>query len=223
MSEEETYPQRGFVVPPDATEVILLRHGASQAAVPGERFELVEGCADPPLAPEGIEQAEKAGARLAAMPVDALFVTILQRTHQTAAPFAAASGLEPQVIGELHEVCLGEWEGGEFRIRFHRGDPLIPRILEEERWDVIPGAEPMEDFAARVRRGLDEVVRRTGPGRVAVAVVHGGVIGELCRQATQSRPFAFVHADNCSLTRLVVFADGRLLLRSFNDISHLGR
>jgi probable phosphoglycerate mutase len=124
------------------------------------------------------------------------------------------------VVRELHEVMLGEWEGGEFRIRFNQGDPLVARIFEEERWDVIPGAEPMEAFAARVRRGLDEVVRATGPGRSAVAVVHGGVTGELCRQATSSRAFAFVHADNCSISRIVAFADGRLLLRSFNDTSH---
>ncbi len=54
-----------------------------------------------------------------------------------------------------------------------------------------------------------------------MAVVHGGVIGEACRQATASRRFAFVHADNGSLTRLVVGADPRWLLRSFNDVSHL--
>src|SRR5688572_16597213 len=114
----ESYPQRRFAVPPDATEVILLRHGASAAAVPGEPFELVEGCADPPLAAEGVEQAKAAGARLAAEPVDALFVTTLQRTHQTAAPLAEATGLEPRVVGDLRETMLGDWEGGEFRIRF---------------------------------------------------------------------------------------------------------
>jgi probable phosphoglycerate mutase len=47
------------------------------------------------------------------------------------------------------------------------------------------------------------------------------VIGQLCRQATDSRPFAFVHSDNGSISRLVVFDDGRWLLRSFNDIAHL--
>jgi probable phosphoglycerate mutase len=52
-------------------------------------------------------------------------------------------------------------------------------------------------------------------------VVHGGVIGEIARTATSSRPFAFVHADNCSVSRLVVFGDGRQLLRSFNDVAHL--
>jgi probable phosphoglycerate mutase len=39
--------------------------------------------------------------------------------------------------------------------------------------------------------------------------------------ATDSRPFAFVHADNGSVSRLVIGSDGRWLLRSFNDISHL--
>ena len=55
------------------------------------------------------------------------------------------------------------------------------------------------------------------------AVVHGGVIGELCHQATGSRPFAFIHADNASISRLVVFPGGRKLLRSFNDSAHLVR
>jgi probable phosphoglycerate mutase len=54
-----------------------------------------------------------------------------------------------------------------------------------------------------------------------VAVVHGGVIGELARQATSSRGFAFVHADNCSITRIVAFGGDRRLLWSFNDGAHL--
>jgi probable phosphoglycerate mutase len=32
---------------------------------------------------------------------------------------------------------------------------------------------------------------------------------------------AFIHVDNASITRLVVFGDGRWLLRSFNDTTHL--
>ena len=47
------------------------------------------------------------------------------------------------------------------------------------------------------------------------------MIGELCRQATASRPFAFMRNDNTSISRLVVHADGSLFLRSFNDIGHL--
>jgi probable phosphoglycerate mutase len=217
----QSYPQRAFTLPPGATEVVLVRHGASAAAVPGEPFESLEGHADPPLAPEGERQAEAMAERLGAERFDALFVTTLQRTAQTAAPLAARLGLDPVVVPELREVGLGEWEGGELRIRAAERDPLFFEVIAKERWDTIPGAEPAEQFAARVRAGLERVVAETGPDGVAVAVVHGGVIGELARQATSSRPFAFVHSDNCSITRLVVFPDGRQLLRNFNDTAHL--
>jgi probable phosphoglycerate mutase len=201
--------------------VVLIRHGASAAAVPGEPFEELEGQSDPPLSVEGELQARAVADRLAGENFAALFVTPLQRTSQTAAPLAELTGLEPVVVPELREVGLGEWEGGELRIRAAHRDPKFFEVIEAERWDVIPGAEPAEEFAARVRAGLDKVVAAVGPGARAAAVVHGGVIGELCRQATASRPFAFVHADNCSVSRLIVLGDGRWLLRSFNDTAHL--
>lgn len=221
MSDPHHYPQRRFSLPPDATEVVLLRHGASAHAVEGEPFPLVGGQGDPPLAPEGEEQAVAAAARLRDEPLAGIFVTPLQRTSQTAAPLARALGVEPVVVPELVEVHLGEWEGGEYRIRAHRGDPLIGRVIDAEDWSLIPGAESMDAVAARARAGIESIVATVGPGVSAVAVVHGGIVGELCRQATGSRPFAFIHADNCSISRIVVFADGRWLLRSFNDVSHL--
>jgi probable phosphoglycerate mutase len=211
------YRQRRFVVPPDATEIVLARHGASQPIRPGERFPLLDGSGDPPLAPEGHAQAELLARRLEAEDIAAVFVTGLRRTIETAAPL----GRDIVEIAELREVNLGDWEGGEFRIRMSEGDPIALQAVAEERWDLIPGAESMEGFAARIRAGIERVVAATGPGRAAVAFVHGGVIGEVCRQATGSRPFAFVHSDNCSLTRVVLFGDGRWLLRSFNDTSHL--
>ena len=220
MAPEE-FPQRPFSVPPDATEVVLVRHGASQAHVEGLAFDLVDGHADPPLAPEGREQADRVGRRLASAGLRALFVTSLQRTSQTAAPLAAATGLTPSVVPALREVHLGDWEGGELRVRLARQDPAALRLLREERWDVIPGAESPEEVADRCRDGMDQVVAAAGPGVGVAAFVHGGIVGELCRQATGSRPFAFVHADNGSITRIVVLGDGRWLLRGFNDTAHL--
>jgi 2,3-bisphosphoglycerate-dependent phosphoglycerate mutase len=79
----------------------------------------------------------------------------------------------------------------------------------------------MEDFAARTHAGVQRIVADLAPGATVAAVTHGGVIGELCRQASGSRPFAFVHADNCSITRLVVVPGGRWSVRSFNEGGHL--
>jgi 2,3-bisphosphoglycerate-dependent phosphoglycerate mutase len=209
------------MLPPGATEIVLVRHGASQPAVPGEPFPLLDGHGNPALAPEGEEQAIYVAERLATEPLAGLFITTLQRTAQTAAPLAAVLGLEPIVVPELREVFLGEWDGGEFRIRTAEGDPIAMQAVLEERWEIIPGAETMEGFAARVRAGIETVAAAAGPDATVAAIVHGGVIGEVCRQATESRPFAFIHADNGSLTRLVILPGGRWLLRSFNDTAHL--
>jgi probable phosphoglycerate mutase len=181
----------------------------------------VDGRGDPSLSEEGYDQARAVGERLATEDISRLFVTPLRRTHQTAAPLAKATGLAPAVVEELAEVRLGDWEGGEYRVRAARGDPLIRRVFDEERWDVIPGAESLESLGKRVRAGVDSIVAATGHNAVAAAVAHGGVIGEICRQATDSRPFAFVHSDNGSVSRLVIGAGGRWMLRSFNEISHL--
>jgi 2,3-bisphosphoglycerate-dependent phosphoglycerate mutase len=217
---EERFHQRPYEAPPDATELILVRHGASAAAARGESFELVEGQSDPPLAPEGVEQAALVAERLAGESVRALFVSPLSRARQTAEPIAAACGVSPTVVAGLREVHTGELEGGRFRIAVADRDPVILRLLAEERWDVIPGAEDMDAFEARVRVAAAEAVAACGPG-TAVVVSHGGTIAELCRQATASRPLAFLNADNASITRIVYLPDGRQLLRSFNETAHL--
>jgi 2,3-bisphosphoglycerate-dependent phosphoglycerate mutase len=221
VSDEQRYEQRAFAVPPDGRELIVVRHGASAPHTPGVPFDLVDGHSDPPLSPAGQEQAQLVGRRLAGEPLEAVFVTPLQRTAQTAAPLASAAGLEPQVIADLREVNLGEWEGGEYRVRMAKRDPIAMRALMEQRWDVIPGAETNEHLAERVGRGLETIFAAIPPGGVAAAFLHGGVIGELCRQITRSSTFAFIHADNGSISRIVAFSTGHRLLRNFNDTAHL--
>ncbi|MET0663856.1 MAG: histidine phosphatase family protein [Ilumatobacteraceae bacterium] len=221
MSSPRSFPQPRFQPPPGACELLLLRHGESAPHVDGEDFPLVDGHGDPPLSPEGREQAERAAARLIATGerIAAVYVTTLQRTAQTAAPLLAALGQEAIVEPELREVFLGEWEGGEFRKRFADGDPIAVRMVTEQRWDVIPGAEPDEEFSARVRRGIERIAREH-PDELVVAVVHGGVIGQVIGEASGARGFAFGGADNASLSHIVVTPE-RWIVRCFNDTTHL--
>jgi len=219
--DRDSFEQVPYTPPPGATEVVLVRHGASAAAVAGVPFPVVDGRADPPLSEAGQRQAQAVADRLAHEPLRRAFVSPLRRTHETAAAFTQATGLEPETVEDLTEVFLGEFDGGEYRVRVGRNDPIIQQVFAEQRWDAIPGAESLDDLGRRVRGAVEHIVAETGPDGSAVAFAHGAVIGELCRQATESRPFAFVHSDNGSISRIVVGADGRWLLRSFNDVSHL--
>ena len=196
-----------------------MRHGESEAAVEGREFPMVDGHGDPALSEEGREQAERVCARLAGETIDAIVVTSLRRTAGTAAPLARALRIAPVVEPDLREVHLGEWEGGAFRQHVLEGHPLALRMAEEQRYDVIPGAEPAADFARRVREAVLRVAAGHPGQRVAV-FTHGGVIGELLAQTTGSEPFAFMGADNASISHIVVSA-GRWQLRRFNDTTHL--
>jgi probable phosphoglycerate mutase len=211
--------QRPFAAPPGATELLLVRHGAVDAPGPGG---LVGGRSDPPLNAHGRAQAAALARRLDAVDVGVLAITPLHRTRQTAEPLARARGLEPVVIGDLGEVFLGTWEGHGIHDRGRRGDAQFLRVMREERWDLIPGAEPRAAFATRVRAGLERVADAAPAGSVAVAVTHSAVIAEALAQITGSRPFAFLRCENGSLTRVVRMPDGAWSLLTFNATDHLG-
>lgn len=217
--EPAAFRQERYQVPADAADVLLVRHGASQPYVDGMLFPLADGHGDPPLSAEGVEQARLVCARLATTKVDALYVSSLRRTAETAAPLAARLGLVPQVEPDLREVYLGEWEGGIFRKMVASGHPVSLRMAAEERWDVIPGAESSADLTRRVRSSIERIAAAHRGQRV-VAVTHGGIIGAILAEATGARPFAFLGAENTSISRLVVAPD-RWVVRGFNDTAHL--
>ena len=219
MTEDREYRQTPFAPPPGALDLLLVRHGASTPWAPGRDFALRDGHGDPELSPEGLDQAEKVAERLATEGVDAIYVTTLRRTHQTAAPLARLTGLEPRVEPDLREVYLGDWEGGVFRQKVVEADPLAVRMFDLESWAVIPGAEPDAVFAGRVRAAVLRLAA-DHPDQRVVAVTHGGVIGSELQQAARSRGFAFANADNASISQIVVTGD-RWIVRRFNDTAHL--
>ncbi|MEM1436172.1 MAG: histidine phosphatase family protein [Pseudomonadota bacterium] len=220
MSESNTeYRQQRFAAPPGATELILIRHGESRAASPDAPFPLVDGQGDPELHANGHAQALRVADRLKPEPISAIYVTNLQRTAQTAAPLSEQLGLEPRVEPDLREVHLGDWEGGLFRIKAAQQDPVYLRMHEQERWDVIPGAESHDALTNRIQPALLRIAHRH-PDECVAAVVHGGVIAHILALAAAARPFAFMGAENGSISRLILH-EQRMLVRGFNDVAHL--
>ena len=152
MSKE--YHQSVYAPPKGAADLLLIRHGRTEAAREGELFAEKDGHGDPALHPEGERQAILVGERLKDDAISAIYVTKLRRTHQTAAPLAAHLGLTPVEDPDLHEVHLGHWDRGEYRIRAAEGAPEFMRAAELQEWGEIPGAETTEALHARVRRSL---------------------------------------------------------------------
>jgi probable phosphoglycerate mutase len=213
------YRQTKFEAPAGATEVFLVRHGESEPAVEGLDFALADGHGDPSLAPEGRDQAKRVGERLATERIEAVYVSSLRRTAETAEPLAQRLGLAPVMDPDLREVYLGEWEGGLFRQKVADRDPIAVQMFTEQRWDVIPKAEPGELFSRRVRGAMERIAAAHRDQRVVV-FSHGGTIGEILAQATGSQPFAFMGTDNASISHIVITPD-RWILRRFNDTAHL--
>jgi len=211
--------QLRFARPPGAAELLLVRHGESAAAVEGQPFPLVDGQGDPPLHEEGHRQAQLVADRLETENVSAIYVSTLQRTAQTAAPLAARLGIEPVVLADIREVHLGEWEGGIFRKHVLEGHPIAQKMRAEQRWDVIPGAEPADAFRERLRRGITTIATQHPDETVAV-FSHGAAMGEIIAIATGGRAFAFGGSDNASISQLIVLGD-QWILRRFNDTAHL--
>ncbi len=217
MSDEAR--QHRFSPPPGATDILLIRHGETQAAVRGQMFPMVNGQGDPSLRPEGEAQAQAVAARLRDAPIAAIYVTTMQRTHQTAAPLAAALGLTPMVEPDLREVFLGDWDGGEYRFRATENDPAFVRARDTGEWGEIPGAETTAELHVRVSRGLRRIAA-AHPDQLVAVVVHGGVVGAALAVASGSEPFAFNGVANGSISRIVIHEE-RMIVRGFNDVAHL--
>ena len=84
------------------TRVLLVRHG--ETILSGQdRF---AGSTDVPLSPDGRQQAECLAARLAEMPIAAVYAGPMQRTHDTAAIVARPHDLP--IVGDvdLREISL---------------------------------------------------------------------------------------------------------------------
>lgn len=202
-----------------ATQLLLIRHGASQPARADRPFPLIDGHGDPELTQEGRDQAEQIAEQLCDQRISTICVSTLRRTAQTAAPLADRLGLTLRVEPDLREAHLGEWEGGLYTTKVAENGSLVQRLWREERWDIIPGAEPADAFATRIHAVVERLIAEH-PGEQIAIFTHGGVIAEILARAARSRPFAFVGADNGSISR-VFAASPHWIIRCFNDTAHL--
>ncbi|MFF2502696.1 histidine phosphatase family protein [Streptomyces sp. NPDC058067] len=87
--------------------LLLIRHGQTPSNLKHLLDTAVPG---PGLTPLGQEQAVALPQALATEKIDALYASTLLRTQLTAAPLAAATGLEVQVRDGIRELAAGDLE-----------------------------------------------------------------------------------------------------------------
>jgi 2,3-bisphosphoglycerate-dependent phosphoglycerate mutase len=220
-SPTRAYAQHTYEPPPGACQILLVRHGQSQAFVPGQPFALVAGQGDPPLSELGRAQARAVAERLRSEPIAAVYVSTLQRTAQTAEPLLDALGLEARVDPDLREVHLGEGEGGRFRQMVAEGHPAAVAMRARLEWGEIPGAETNAQLTARTV-GVVERIASAHPDEVVAAFCHGGVIGAILGHLARANPFLFNRSDNAGISHIVV-GGGEATIRRYNDSGHLGQ
>ncbi len=215
-----SYPQNVFQAEPGSCQIVLVRHGQSEAFVEGKPFDLVAGHGDPPLSSLGHWQAERVGERLSSEPIDAIYVSSLTRTHQTAAPLANELGQSPIPDDRFREVFLGDFEGGLFRQKAAENHPAIAAFRQDQEWSRIPGAESNVQLQNRVVAALGDVAS-AHPDQLVAVFCHGGVIASLLSYALGQNNFTFMGVRNASFSLLAI-ESAKWHIRSFNDAAHCG-
>jgi 2,3-bisphosphoglycerate-dependent phosphoglycerate mutase len=219
-SPQRSFPQATFAPPPGHCQVLLVRHGQSEAFVEDRPFELVAGQGDPPLSELGRRQAVAVAERLRREPITAVYVSSLRRTLETARPLLDHLGRDPVVEPDFREVHLGIGEGGRFRQMVAEGHPAAVAMRDRLEWGEIPGAESNAALMTRTVAAIGRVAR-LHPDEVVAVFCHGGVIGALLGHYTRTNPFLFNRSDNGAISHLVVGPDEGVV-RRYNDAGHLG-
>ncbi|MFG3442012.1 bifunctional RNase H/acid phosphatase [Nonomuraea sp. NPDC047897] len=202
-----------------ATSLLLLRHGETPLSAE-RRF---SGLGDAELTANGLAQAAAAARRLSREPyrIDAVVCSPLKRARQTAEAVARSTGLDVDVDEDLRETDFGAWERHTFtEIQRRWPDELAAWLADPEA--APPGGESFAAVADRVRRAEERLVERY-EGRTVLVVSHVTPIKTLLRLALMAPPEALyrMHLDLACLSLIEHYADGRSVVKSFNDTSHL--
>jgi 2,3-bisphosphoglycerate-dependent phosphoglycerate mutase len=204
-----------------SVRLLLVRHGSVDFGSREFRRSPRGRQYDPPLAEGGLDQAGKLGARLQLMDPPAIVATSpFTRCLQTIAPFLDATGIEPEVLDDLGEVFVGDWEGVGFEEIVSGDEDLARRFREQEpMFSLAPGGETGEQLRARVVPAVEGLLDRVEDGTVVV-VTHGGVINAYLGHVMGVDHDMFFLPENSSINTVRV-DPGRREMRFLNDVRHL--
>ena len=199
------------------TLVLLVRHGLTA----GTGTVLTGRTPGIPLDDRGREQAAALAARLAAVPLDAIVTSPLERCRQTADAIASARNGHPVAVQEderLAEVRYGDWTGKPLK-RLAK-DPLWRVVQAHPSGVRFPGedGESMPDVQHRAVGAVREWNARLGRDATYLICSHGDVIKSLIADSLGMHLDLFqrIQVDPCSLTA-IRYTPYRPFLLRMND------
>jgi probable phosphoglycerate mutase len=189
-----------------ATQLTLVRHGRTIWHAENR----YTGVSDVPLDDVGRAQADALADWARRQHFDVLVCSPVSRAVVTAAPVAAALGLEPEVEADLREVDFGIAEGhtlAELRVSY---PDVAAAFVADPVANPFPGAEPPAAAAERAVAALRAVAERHREANVLV-VAHNTLL-RLALCVWLGIPLAryrdvLPRLENAAATRLRVPAD----------------
>jgi len=176
---------------------------------------------DPALSSEGHVQARQTGDLLAKEPVAAVYSSPLLRARQTAEAVARPHELDVEIVDDLIEVDVGDWEGRAWD-EIQRTDPEAYRLFMTDA-SIHPylGGENMAVVQTRAIAAMGRLLA-ANLGRTIAAVAHNCVnrtylAHPLGVSLTQYRS---ISQDNCGVN-VLRYRNGKVKLVTLNSIAHL--
>ena len=170
----------------------------------------------------GLAQAELVAAAVAKLDPEIILASPLNRTKQTAAALARATGLAVNYDDAWLECSFGIWDG----LSIDEVKEKYP--VDYHSWLCSTGFAPPQGesynaLAVRIDEALEKIVAMYPGQRVAV-VSHNGAIKTAAKLAVGAPADSIFHIDisPCSITTISIWpSDGLRALRGLNEQSHL--
>lgn len=196
---------------------LLIRHGLNDwvgkklaGRMPGVRLNAT-----------GWAQAEALAACLKGIQLKAIYASPLERTLETAAPLAAAYGLETIPAESLIEANFGDWMGKSLRLL--QRDPRWYEVRYHPAGFRFPNGESFAETQVRMVKLLEELRQAWADEDFIACFSHGDNIRMTLAHYLDMPLDAFqrLSIEPASISVLALPQKGGAMVRSVNDCGHL--
>jgi probable phosphoglycerate mutase len=151
--------------------ILLIRHGENDYVKKGRLAGRMPGVH---LNERGRQQSQALVEKLSGAPLKAIYSSPLERALETAAPLAAAFGLEVCTLPGLTEMDPGEWQGKSLKgLRQLKLWRLVQAAPSRMRF---PGGESFIEAQQRIVRELEQLCARHDARDLVACVFHADPI-----------------------------------------------